>query len=221
MGIDQTKAFLAGEGDNWFERNRDLLQGSVTEVQNIALSMVAEVVRPGGSVLEIGCANGSNLANLSRRISIRGFGVDPSAKAVADGAGWAPAVQLSVGTANALEYPNEYFDVVWFGFCLYLIDRSLLSAAVAEADRVLRDNGYLVITDFDPPYPCRRKYRHLEGVQSYKADYSKLFLANPAYVLVTKRSYSHASSGFHPDTNERVATWVLAKSMSNAYVDME
>jgi len=221
MGIDQTKAFLAGEGDNWFERNRSVLQGSLSQIQNIPLSMIAEVVPTGGSVLEIGCSNGSNLADLSHRVSIRGFGVDPSARAVADGAALAPGIQLTVGTADALKYPNEHFDVVWFGFCLYLIDRSLLSAAVAEADRVLRDGGHLVITDFDPPFPYRRKYHHLEGVQSYKADYSKLFLANPAYVLVAKRSYSHAGPGFHPDPNERVATWVLAKSMSNAYVDME
>jgi ubiquinone/menaquinone biosynthesis C-methylase UbiE len=125
-----------------------------------------------------------------------------------------------VGTANSLKYPNEHFDVVWFGFCLYLIDRSLLTAAVAEADRVLRDNGYLVITDFDPQYPCRRKYHHLAGVQSYKADYSKLFLANPAYTLAAKRSYSHAGAGFPPDPDERVATWVIVKSMTNAYQNL-
>jgi SAM-dependent methyltransferase len=220
MSSDQTNAFLAGEGDNWFERNREVLQRRASETQDIPLSMIAEVAPPGGSVLEIGCSNGSNLADLNRRVSIRGFGVDPSAKAVADGAALAPAIQLSVGTANALNYQNEFFEVVWFGFCLYLIDRSLLGAAVAEADRVLRDNGHLVITDFDPPYPCRRKYHHLEGVQTYKADYSKLFLANPAYALVAKRSYSHAGPGFHPDPNERVATWVLAKSMTNAYRDM-
>src|SRR4051812_48405914 len=101
MGTDQTNAFLAGEGDNWFERNRDVLQRRVGETQDIPLSMIAEVVPPGGSVLEIGCSNGSNLADLRRRVSIRGFGVDPSARAVADGAALAPTIQLSVGTANA------------------------------------------------------------------------------------------------------------------------
>jgi SAM-dependent methyltransferase len=221
MGSDQTSLFLSGEGDNWFERNRDVLLRRANASVEIPLSMIAEIVPSGGSVLEIGCSNGCNLADLSRRVSIQGFGVDPSVRAVADGAALAPAIQLSVGTANALQYPNAHFDVVWFGFCLYLVDRSQLSSAVAEADRVLRDNGYLVITDFDPPYPCRRKYHHLEGVHSYKANYSKLFLANPAYTLVTKRSYSHAGPGFHSDPNERVATWVLAKSMTNAYQNME
>jgi len=220
MGSDQTSLFVAAEGDNWFERNRDVLRRRANTSVEIPLSMITEIVPPGGSVLEIGCSNGSNLADLSRRISIRGYGVDPSAKAVADGAGSMPGIELSVGTANALPYPNGHFDVVWFGFCLYLVDRSRLTASVAEADRVLRDNGYLVITDFDPPHPCRRRYHHLEGVHSYKADYSKLFLANPAYTLVAKRSYSHAGPGFDPDPNERVATWVLAKSMTNAYQDI-
>jgi SAM-dependent methyltransferase len=220
MGGDQTSAFLGGEGDKWFERNREALQRRPADAHDIPLSMIAEVMQPGGSILEIGCSNGNNLAELNRRVPIRGFGIDPSVKAVAEGAALAPAIQLSVGAANALQYPGEHFDVVWFGFCLYLIDRSFLAAAVAEADRVLRDGGYLAITDFDPPYPCRQKYHHLAGVNSYKADYSKLFLGNPAYALAAKRSYSHAGRGFHADPNERVATWVLAKSMTNAYQDL-
>ena len=69
---------------------------------------------------------------------------------------------------------------------MYLIDRSLLMKAVSEADRVLKDNGFLVITDFDPIYPFKNKYLDMDQIHSYKADYSKLFLANPSYSLVEK-----------------------------------
>jgi adenylyltransferase/sulfurtransferase len=40
-------------------------------------------------------------------------------------------------------------DLVLFGFCLYLVDRKLISRVVAEADRVLKDTGFLGIVDFD------------------------------------------------------------------------
>lgn len=90
--------------------------------------------------------------------------------------------------------------------------------AIAEADRVCQEGGFVAITDFDPPHPVRRPYHHRPGVYSWKMDYSRLFLANPAYVLAAKRSYAHGDSAFDPDPGERIATWLLYKSLTQAYV---
>ena len=103
------------------------------------------------------------------------------------------------------------------GFCLYLVDRSLLQRVVAEADRVLANGGLLAILDFDPDVPCARPYHHRPGLMSYKMDYAALFLANPAYVLVDKLSTSHTTGQWDPDPQERVALSLSRKNLEQAY----
>lgn len=212
----QAEAFISEEGDRWFERNWATGMPS-TPVHAIPIDMIAQIVVDGRRLLEIGCSNGRNLATLSTRHGIDAYGIDPSAQAIAACRKNFPSLNLTTGTADQLPYPPEHFDVVWFGFCLYLIDRPLLMASLAEADRVLRDGGFLVITDFDPPSARMRPYKHREGLFSYKMDYSALFLANPAYSLIEKKSYSHTSTAFDPDPDERVATSILQKSTLTAY----
>lgn len=216
----QKDIFLAGEGDAWYRRNREHLE-EASGIRELPLRMFAPYLASDDAVLEIGCADGSNLALLHARAGVRGFGVDPSAQAIAAGKERFPHLDLRVATADALPFADASFRLVWFAFCLYLLDRHDLMRAVAEADRVLSDGGFLAITDFDPPQPCRRPYHHRPGVFSWKMDYSQLLLANPAYVLVAKASYSHAGVDFHPDPNERIATWLMRKSIAQGYFSQE
>jgi len=220
MVEEQKDAFLAGEGDAWYQRNRAKLDAD-SPVRGKPIGMLAAYLTTGDAVLEIGCADGGNLAALVQRTGAQGYGIDPSDAAITAGRSRYPALQLQQGTADRLPFPDERFKLVWFGFCLYLVDRRRLMQAVAEADRVLVDGGFMAITDFDPPHPCRRPYHHRPGLFSWKLDYSRLFLANPAYVLVEKASYSHAAVCFHPDPGERIATWLLHKSLAAAYPDEE
>ena len=106
---------------------------------------------------------------------------------------------------------NQYFDVVILGFCLYLVDRELLFKTISEVDRTLKQGGYLVITDFETPFPIKRNYEHLEGCFSYKNNYSNFFLGGGHYSLVNKIHTSHSTDMFNPDINERVSTSVLYK----------
>ena len=61
---------------------------------------------------------------------IEGHGIEPSQQAVQAGREAFPALHLRQGTADALPYGDGEMDVVWFGFCLYLVDRPLLMRAV-------------------------------------------------------------------------------------------
>jgi SAM-dependent methyltransferase len=216
----QKSEFLAGEADAWFRRNAAHLS-SESPLRDLAARLLAEQLagRDRGRVLEIGCGSGENLVALGRFAGIDGHGIEPSKAAVDVGQAAHPSLQLRTGTADALPFDDSSFDAVWFGFCLYLVDRELLASCVAEADRVLRDGGTLCIVDFDPDVPCRRAYHHLSGMWSYKMDYSRLFLSNPAYRLSHKSSVSHGGLSWHPDPQERIGIWLLRKDLENAYVD--
>jgi SAM-dependent methyltransferase len=213
----QREVFLNGEADAWFERNRVAAGSGPVSVVD---ARIAAHLEGASSILEVGCADGRRLATLAslRPELSRIAGVDPSAAAITDGhANW-PHIDLRVGSADELPF-DEQFDVVVLGFFLYLCDRSLLPRIVAEVDRVLADGGALAIIDFDPPNPRRRRYRHHDGVWSFKMDYSVPFLAFPSYVQVEKHSFSHTSDGWVADETERVALHVLRKQLDGGYAD--
>ncbi|MEP7311089.1 MAG: class I SAM-dependent methyltransferase [Pseudomonadota bacterium] len=213
----QKDDFIQDEGDAWFRRNRAQL-GAPSEMRAaFAARVAANLGGVRSSVLEIGAAEGANLALLQSLADIEAHGIEPSAHAVEAGSLLHPSIHLRTGTADELPYERASFDVVWFGFCLYLVDRDLLFRAVAEADRVLRSGGLLVIVDFDPDGPSRRHYHHRPGIWSYKMDHSRLFLANPAYRLVDKLSASHQGVGWVEDPQERLALWLCRKDTANAY----
>lgn len=213
----QKQAFLeGGEADAWFTRNRASLE--VASPWRVELARrIAAYVGANDRVLEIGCGQGANLEELRRLVPVLAHGIDPSMQAVQTGLQRLPDADLQCGTSDRLPWPEEHFNLVWFGFCLYLVDRSLLFRSIAEADRVLADGGTLAILDFEPDVPFKRPYHHRPGLWSYKMDYSKLLLANPAYRLIEKYSLSHAGTGWVSDPQERLGLFILRKDTVHAY----
>lgn len=205
---------MLSEGDQWYARNRAALNSNHQSVGWLCAQLApfkAEI----NAVLEIGCGNGVNLRAICQLLSCRGEGIEPSSLAVQEGnATGGEMARLQVGVASRLPYADYQFDLVYFGFCLYLLDRKDLLAAVSEADRVLKPGGFLAITDFDPAVRHARPYRHLPGLMSYKQDYAACFLQNGLYHLVAKHSYSHRQFYFDRATDERVATVLLYKEQN-------
>ena len=214
----QRDTFSEIEGDKYFERNRKGL-GEMSPGKRLVIERIAHHLESTKTtrVLEIGCASGGNLAALNSLRPIDGFGIEPSRDAVRVGNESFPHFNLQVGTADALPFDDGSMELVWFAFCLYLVDRPLLHRAVAEADRVLKDGGIIAIHDFDPDVPCVRSYSHHRGVSSYKMNYSNLFLCDPAYTLVEKLSFTHANVEWTSDAQQRLAFWLCRKNVALAY----
>jgi SAM-dependent methyltransferase len=213
MAMSQRSSFLAGEGDAWFSRNSPAREDAS---QDHVASLLTDIGGRPRSVLEIGCSNGSKLARLCAAFGCAGTGIDPSARAIEEGRARHPDLHLAVGTAESLPFPDGKFDLVIFGFCLYLCDRQDLFRIAAEADRCLSDGGMLAISDFMPPTQYRNPYCHMDGVYSYKFDCRRMFLWNPAYFERALRVYSHGgSSSLAPD--DRTSTVILQKDLATAW----
>ena len=198
--MSQKHAFLNGEGDQWWDRNKDKVKYPPSDPVIRAVKMLPKP----NSILEIGCANGGRLHELHKLTGAECFGIDPSQKATDERPLYTDLIQ---GTADELPF-NRTFDIVIFGFCLYLLDRECLFKAVSEADRVLADGGHLLIYDFYPEVPCSTPYEHLDGVTSYKMDYSRLFTSNPAY---------RVTSRWTADKEEGTSVIILQKNLAWGY----
>ena len=220
--LRQSSAFLSDEGDAWFERNKSMLS-SETSVEVDYISHALLYFRNSiNSVLEIGCSNAVKLELLCKRFGASGFGIDPSETAINAAktrlGSCASPIQLDVGLGSILPYESHSMDLVVFGFCLYVVDRELLFRTLAEADRVLRPEGFLAITDFDPSHPHKKPYHHKAGLFSFKHDYPALLTASGHYHLAQKMSYSHNELSFSKEQKDRIATSILFKEAC-AYPD--
>jgi len=219
--MTQNDVFLNGEADEWFRRNKEFLTeiGSGERAEDV--QYICRTLSPFkdriSCVLEVGCSNGIKLEAICTSLDALAFGVDPSPAAIEAGQRREKSIDLAltVGTGDRLEFKTEQFDVVYFGFCLYLFDRETLLQSLSEADRVLKRGGFLVITDFDPGFRCRTPYKHKQGVYSFKQDYSAFYVQTGLYYLLGKHSFSHRADYFDVVADERVSTAILYKEVSS------
>jgi ubiquinone/menaquinone biosynthesis C-methylase UbiE len=215
MTRKQRDVFLEAEGNAWFARNARALESrQLPEADPVLMELLAfqPPLPTGTRVLEVGCGDGSRLAWLAAERGWITAGTDPSADAVEQAR--RHGVDARQGTADRLPFDDGAFDVVIFGFCLYLCDRDDLFRIAAEADRVLRSPGWLVILDFYSPVPVRRDYHHRPGLSSYKMDYRTLFTWHPQYTCITQRVRHHADDSITDDPAQWVATSVLRKNLT-------
>lgn len=113
-------------------------------------------VQPTDRVLDIGCGTGELLSRLAARYpKARLSGLDPVAEMLAVARGkLSDDVDLRVGWANELPWPDNSFDLVVSCNMFHYITHPV--SAVREMERVLRPGGRIVITDWCDDYlACR------------------------------------------------------------------
>ena len=120
--------------------------------------------RASGETLEIAIGTGRNLFFYPPNVRLTGVELSPAMLDVARrrASALGGQVDLRLGDAQALEFPDERFDTVVCTLSLCTIPDDL--KAVAEAARVLRPDGHLVLMEHvrSPAVTVRIRQRLLE-----------------------------------------------------------
>ena len=195
----QAQIFLDSEGAAWLKRNQDKLpirgDAVLTAIKNLR-------IKPK-TVLEVGCANGWRLKELYKLHKCDCHGIDPGITHMHQ----EDNITLYRGTADSLHlFSDGKFDLVIYGFCLYLCDPQDYFKIAMEGDRVLANGGYLVVRDFSTDFPHAVEYKHRAYVMSRKMNYSSMWMWNSAYTCEV--------SGVDEDM---IATEILKKDMVKAF----
>lgn len=212
--MKQKDIFIRSEADEWFKRNHEVIQKKIYDysdpvIQSVSNCLQSEPLSDCYTLLEIGCGEAKRLEWISKNLGVQCVGIEPS-KLAAEKANTI-GVSVAHGTADELPFKDSNFDFVVFGFCLYLCDRGDLFKIAKEADRVLKENGWIIINDFYSKQPIDNPYSHNKNVVSYKMDYRKLFDWHPDYTCWSHDVRHHSNYTYTDDAHEWVATSILRK----------
>ena len=205
----QTRVWIDSEGDAWHARNAARRH---EQPDDRIIQVLKEHNIVPTAAFEVGCGDGWRLRALRSAFGCSTFGCDVSKLAVGDDPGL-----ITREARNLKDVKTDDYDLVIYGFCLYACDPRDYFRIAAEGDRILQDNGHVVIYDFDPDYPHSRKYEHDERLRTTKMRFGQLWMWNPQYSLVTRKVFAH-EEGEEITDDTRVAVTVLRKnSVAKAY----
>lgn len=111
-------------------------------------------LRPGETVLDVGCGTGTLALEVAQRVGRAGrvVGIDPGTQQIARARAKAARrhlpIEFQVGVIEQLAFPDQTFDVVFSTLMMHHVPAPLKRQGLAEIARVLKPDGRLVIADF-------------------------------------------------------------------------
>ena len=98
------------------------------------------------------------------------------------------------------------------------IDRNLLLKSCYEIDRILKNNGKLIITDFYSNRPRKNKYKYIDNTFIYKQNFYKIFTSTNNYFLEKLEYFLHNTSNKINDIYDETCFYVeLKKDLDNMF----
>jgi ubiquinone/menaquinone biosynthesis C-methylase UbiE len=114
-------------------------------------------LRPGETVLDVGCGTGTLALVAKERVGATGrvYGIDPGPKQLAQARLKAVKAGLAIdfqqGVIEQLAFPDQSFDVVLSTLMMHHLPDDLKRQGLSEIVRVLKPGGRLVVVDFKRP----------------------------------------------------------------------
>lgn len=120
---------------------------AVNFIRNKRLKSINKYIKKEDKILEIGCGSG-NILKLINSKNIYGLDISPKMiefckKIISNG-------NFKIGDAENLPYENNFFDKIIISEILYYLPD--LEKAIEEANRVLKKDGFLLITSLNKKY---------------------------------------------------------------------
>ena len=144
---------------------------------------VTSKIQAAEKILDIGCGEGFTLTCFQKYLNSDYYGIELNPTKVGYAKAGNPNATIFTGDAHDLPMKDQFFDLV---YCAHVLEHCLdIDAALSEAKRVLKDNGYFyVVIPFEPentkPYgdPVRFNKTHTHPFSSeiqIKKEFGKYF----------------------------------------------
>ena len=174
-------AFDGQAADKWYERNKKKF---LTSEDDPVMKMIRLHNLKPRNVLEIGCADGYRLQWIHDEFGSDVYGNELSISVMEEGEKVNKDVCFNQGSADCI-VAFQQFDLIIYGFCMYLVDTTELFRVANQCNLKLVDGGHIIIWDYEPTGKSHefRPYLHADGVREHHMDFSKMFTWHPDYEL--------------------------------------
>lgn len=184
--------FLTEEGNNYFQRNINLL---TTNNKDIILRNLDIKNINNKTIIELGCSNGWRLNQMKTISPLNNYiGLDTSIDAINFGKSNYEGINFLHGSIDNIDLSDNICDIVLIPFVLMYVDRNLLLKTIFEIDRITKNNGMIIITDFYSNRPRKNAYKHYENTFIYKQNYFNIFTSTNNYFLNRLECFTHGTT---------------------------
>ena len=130
---------------NWYDT---LFQPMNAALLSIGLKLFPPAA--GMKVLDVGCGTGAQLAHY-QEAGCEVFGIDPSPSMLAMAQNrLGENAEFHLGSATEIPFEDNYFDLVTATLVLHELAPTVRDEVLAEMQRVVKENGRLLLIDFHP-----------------------------------------------------------------------
>jgi ubiquinone/menaquinone biosynthesis C-methylase UbiE len=134
-GYDATAAAYADRFHHWLDAK---------PLELAVLQAFAELVGPGGRIVDVGCGTGATTAIFARH-GARVVGVDLSPNMIGEARKINAQLDFRIGTMAELEFDDESIAGVCAWYSIIHVPDEGLDAVFAEFHRVLQPGGFLLL----------------------------------------------------------------------------